>query len=141
MTATQVFLRFLKEYGYYQKALPHIFALADYFHVEKKSFGKVKEMHGDAVSVIDNILKKRHYSLSCIINLLSYNTSMFNGHDRWERVHRMTIDFNKFLMTNVKGNYRKCMIGDSMPEIDVFGCRNGYHSLNFKYKDDTCNQH
>lgn len=141
MTATQVFLRFLKENGYYKKTIPYIFLLANFYNVKKKSFGKVREMCGDTTSIVDNILKNRHSSLSHIVFLLGYYTDMFKGYNRWEAINSMASEFNKFLKTNVKGNYRKCMIEDTMPEIDVFGGRNGYHSLNFTYKDDTCNQH
>ena len=139
MTATQVYIRFLKEIGYYSKIKPYIIEAAMKCGVYNEDYEILKNEHGDRQLIVDRLLKKCKYSLFNLNYALSYSHGFaISG------CFRLTDKkWKEYLRKNINGNYFKVMIPDNELEIafhnDIWGrgkYRNGYHSLDFTLKDN-----
>ena len=139
MTATQVFIRFLKEIGYYSKIKPYIIEAAMKRGVYDEDYEILKNKYGDSQLIVDRLLKNCRYSLSNLSYALIYSRGFAtSGCFRF-----IDKKWRAYLRKNINGNYFKVMIPDNELEIafhnDIWGrakYRNGYHSLDFTLKDN-----
>ena len=145
MTATQVFIRFLKEQGVYnihfrraiKVALINVFKRND----AENSFKSFSDKSRISCA-IDIILKGYGSNLSNVLYYICIPTEVIRAKPK------LHSEFQKFLKDNVKGGYRKRFISDLRPEkekvYNLWGysgkgvvVRNGYHKIDFEFKEKS----
>ena len=141
MTATQVFIRFLKEQGVYNICYRRMIkiALKNVLkrHDVENSFKSFSDKNRVSCA-IDIILKGYGVCLEDLLYYLCVPPEVIRIRPR------LYSEFHKFLKANVKGNYRKRFISDLRPETEKVRyngktgvLRNGYHKIDFEFKEKS----
>ena len=133
MTATKVFIRFLKEEGYHRYAeeiaVRNIEMCSRRSDMRKENFSKIKKENFKK-NFVEIVLKSYRQSLSAIFYYIILPNNIAD-----ERT-KLCAKFWNFLKNNINGNYLKQMIPNFIEEKDAYRYRNGYHELEFSLKKE-----
>lgn len=130
MTATELFIRFLKDNGFYTFIKPFI---GETYRKCFKLGYNTEETIGGSEDMVSAILRAKTASLKDIVFLIYNEGGYVNGVNKFGYRNYLKIDgkFQIFLKERVNKNYLKLFIRYNENELDFRKCRNGYHNLQF----------
>ena len=128
LTATQVFLRALKETG-------------EYNHVMKVVRGNNKRsdhiwynwkpIHIGSRTFVEDLMRENNFNLLFAIDYISLGLEFPY---QYEQFMETTKKIHKWIILNVNGNYLKRLVKYEIPEFED-GSRRGYHELKFTWRE------
>ena len=128
LTATQVFLRALKETGEYNHVMK---VVRDNNNCSEHIDHWWKPINVCSRTCVEDLMRKRGFNLLFVIDYISLGLD--NIYD-YEQFAKTTKKIHKWIIKNVKGNYLKRLVNYEIPEIND-GYRAGYHELKFTWRD------
>ena len=124
LTATQVFLRALKETGEYN----HVMKVVRDKNKRSDHIGyNWKPNNIDSRTFVENLMREMNCNLLFVIEYISLGL-------QYEQFMETTKKIHKWIMKNVKGNYLKRLLKHEIPEF-YNGSRRGYHEIEFSWRD------
>lgn len=128
LTATQVFLRALKETGEYN----HVMKVVRDINNCSQHIGYCwKPINVDSRTCVEDLMRERHFDLLFVIDYISLGLDNIHDYDQFAKT---TKKIHKWIMTNVNGNYLKRLLKYEIPEFEN-GSRQGYHELKFTWRE------
>ena len=128
LTATQVFLRALKETGEYN----HVMKVIRDNNKRSEHIGyNWKSINIDSRTFVEDLMREMNSSLLFVIDYMSLG---FEFPYQYEQFMETTKKIHKWIVKNVKGNYLKRLVKYEIPEVED-GSRWGYHELKFTWSE------
>ena len=128
LTATQVFLRALKETGEYNHVMR---VVRDNNKCSEHMGYNWKPINIDSRTFVEDLMREMNFNLLFVIDYISLG---FEFPYQYEQFAKTTKKIHKWIIKNVKGNYLKRLVNYEIPEI-YDGYRAGYHELKFTWRD------
>ena len=113
LTATQVFLRALKETGEYNRV--------------KNMEARWKPFNVNSSTFVEDLMRENNFNLLFAIDYISLGLE-------FDQFMKTTKKIHKWIMTNVNGNYLKRLLKYEIPEFSN-GSRRGYHEIEFTWRE------
>ena len=130
LTATQVFLRALKETGEYN----HVMKVIREINNCSQHIGYWwKPINVGSRTCVEDLMREMSCNLLFVIDYISLGLD--NIYD-YEEFTKTTKKIHKWIMKNVKGNYLKRLLKNEIPEFED-GSRRGYHDLEFTWREEN----
>lgn len=128
LTATQVFLRALKETGEYD----HVKNIVKYANNCSRHIASWwKPFNVNSRTFVEDLMREKNFNLLFVIDYISLGLEFTYEYDQFTKT---TKKIHKWIMTNVNGNYLKRLLKYEIPEFS-YGSRSGYHDLEFSWRD------
>ena len=128
LTATQVFLRALKETGEYN----HVMKVIRDNNKRSEHIGYFwKPINVGSRTCVEDLMRELNCSLLFVINHISLGFDSIYDYGQFMKTRKK---IHKWIMKNVKGNYLKRLVDYEIPEF-YNGSRSGYHNLEFSWRD------
>ena len=128
LTATQVFLRALKETGEYN----HVIKVVKYANNRSRHIGGWwKPFNVNSRTFVEDLMRENNFNLLFVIDYVSLGLEFPYEYDQFTKT---TKKIRKWIVLNVNGNYLKRLIKYDIPEFED-GSRRGYHELKFTWRD------
>lgn len=128
LTATQVFLRALKETGEYD----HVKKVVKYTNSCPRHVAYWwKPINVNSSTFVEDLMRENNFDLLFVIDYISLGLEFQYDYDQFTKT---TKKIHKWIMKNVKGNYLKRLIKYDIPEFED-GFRKGYHDLEFTWRE------
>ena len=128
LTATQVFLRALKETGEYN----HVMKVIRDNNKRSEHIGYCwKPINVGSRTCVEDLMRELNCSLLFVINHISLGFDSIYDYGQFMKTRKK---IHKWIMKNVKGNYLKRLVDYEIPEF-YNGSRSGYHNLEFSWRD------
>ncbi len=128
LTATQVFLRALKETGEYNHVMK---VVRDINNCSEHLGYRGKPINIGSRTFVEDLMREHNYNLLYVIDYISL---LLEFPYQYEQFMETTKKIHKWIMKNVKGNYLKRLLKHEIPEIND-GYRFGYHELKFTWRE------
>lgn len=128
LTATQVFLRALKETGEYNHVLK---VIRDINNCSEHIGYCWKPINIDSRTFAEDLMREHNCNLLFVIDYISLGLEFPY---QYEQFMETTKKIHKWIMKNVKGNYLKRLLKSEIPEFSN-GSRSGYHDLEFTWRE------
>lgn len=129
LTATQIFLRALKETGEYHNVINAI-------HTANKKKIHIgynwKKINFHSPTFVEDIMLSNYCNLLGVIDYIRLGFMYRNDYNNFQTT---TKKIHKWIIKNVNGNYLKRLVSKASSEIDWDGERLGYHDLKFSWKE------
>lgn len=125
LTATQVFLRALKETGEYNHVMN---VIRDNNNCSKHVGYSWKPINLHSRTFVDNLMRENNFNLLFVIGYILLRLNQY------EQFMETTKKINMWIKENVKGNYMKRLLKHEIPEFHN-GSRRGYHEIEFTWRD------
>lgn len=124
LTATQVFLRALKETGEYN----HVMKVIRDNNKRSEHIGYCwKPINVGSRTFVEDLMRENNFNLLFAIDYISLGLE-------YDEFTKTTKKIHKWIRTNVNGNYLKRLLKNEIPEFSN-GSRRGYHELEFTWRD------
>lgn len=124
LTATQVFLRALKETGEYN----HVMKVVRGNNKRSDHIGyNWKPIHIGSRTFVEDLMRENNFNLLFTIDYISLGLE-------FDQFMKTTKKIHKWIMTNVNGNYLKRLLKYEIPEFSN-GSRRGYHEIEFTWRE------
>ena len=128
LTATQVFLRALKETGEYD----HVKKIVKYVNNCSRHIGAWwKPFNVNSRTFVEDLMRENNFNLLFVIDYISLGLEFPY---QYEQFTKTTKKIRKWIVLNVNGNYLKRLIKYDIPEFED-GSRRGYHELKFTWRE------
>jgi hypothetical protein len=128
LTATQVFLRALKETGEYN----HVMNVVRGNNKRSEHIGyNWKPINIDSRTFVEDLMREMNCNLLFVIDYISLGLEFPY---QYEQFMETTKKIHKWIMKNVKGNYLKRLVKYEIPEVED-GSRRGHHDLKFTWRE------
>jgi hypothetical protein len=128
LTATQVFLRALKETGEYD----HVKKVIKYANNCSRHIGGWwKPINVNSRTFVEDLMRENNFNLLFAIEYISLGLEFTND---FKHFTKTTKKIHKWIMTNVNGNYLKRLLKNEIPEFSN-GSRRGHHDLKFTWRE------
>ena len=128
LTATQVFLRALKETGEYNHVMN---VVRDNNNCSEHIGYCWKPINVGSRTCVEDLMRENNCNLLFVIDYISLGIdSIFD----YEQFMKTTKKVHKWIIKNVKGNYLKRLLKHEIPEF-YNGFRRGYHEIEFTWRD------
>ena len=130
LTATQVFLRALKETGEYD----HVKKVIKYANNCSRHLGFCwKPINVNSRTFVDDIMRENNFNLLLVIDYISLGLEFPYEYDQFTKT---TKKIHKWIVLNVNGNYLKRLLKHEIPEF-YNGYRRGYHEIEFTWREEN----
>lgn len=130
LTATQVFLRALKETGEYNHVMK---VVRDINNCSKHLGYRGKPINIGSRTFVEDLMREHNYNLLYVIDYLSL---WLEFPYQYEQFMETTKKIHKWIMKNVKGNYLKRLVSYESSEF-YNGSRTGYDELEFTWREEN----
>lgn len=128
LTATQVFLRALKETGEYD----HVKNIVKYANnCSRHIVSWWKPFDVNSRTFVEDLMREKNFNLLFVIDYISLGLEFPY---QYEQFRETTKKIHKWIVLNVNGNYLKRLVKYEIPEVED-GSRWGYHELEFTWRD------
>lgn len=128
LTATQVFLRALKETGEYN----HVKKAIKYANNCSRHLGFCwKPINVNSRTFVDDIMREKNFNLLFVIDYISLGLEFPYEYGQFTKT---TKKIHKWIVLNVNGNYLKRLLKHEIPEF-YNGSRRGYHEIEFTWRE------
>ena len=124
LTATQVFLRALKETGEYNHVIK---VVRDNNKCSEHMGYNWKPINIDSRTFVEDLMRENNFNLLFAIDYISLGLE-------FDQFMKTTKKIHKWIMTNVNGNYLKRLLKYEIPEFSN-GSRRGYHEIEFTWRE------
>ena len=128
LTATQVFLRALKETGEYNHVMR---VVRDNNKCLEHMAYNWKPINIDSRTFVEDLMREMNSNLLFVIDYISLG---FDSIYDYGQFMETTKKIHKWIIKNVKGNYLKCLASYESSEF-YNGSRMGYHELEFTWRE------
>ena len=128
LTATQVFLRALKETGEYDHVMK---VVRDINNCWEHLGYRGKPINIGSRTFVEDLMREHNYNLLYVIDYISL---LLEFPYQYEQFMETTKKIHKWIMKNVKGNYLKRLVSYESSEF-YNGSRTGYHEIEFTWRD------
>lgn len=128
LTATQVFLRALKETGEYD----HVKKIVKYVNNRSRHIGaRWKPFNVNSCTFVEDLMREHNFNLLFVIDYISLGLDFPY---KYYQFTKTTKKIHKWIVLNVDGNYLKRLVKYDIPEFEN-GSRRGYHELKFTWRE------
>ena len=128
LTATQVFLRALKETGEYD----HVKKVIKYANNCSRHLDFCwKSINVNSSTFVEDLMRENNFNLLFVIDYISLGLEFPYEYDQFTKT---TKKIHKWIVLNVNGNYLKRLLKNEIPEFSN-GSRIGYHEIEFSWRD------
>lgn len=128
LTATQVFLRALKETGEYD----HVKKVIKYANNCSRHLGYCwKPINVNSPTFVEDIMREHNFNLLFVIDHISLGLEFTNEFEHFTKTRKK---IHKWIVLNVNGNYLKRLVRHETSEF-YNGSRRGYNEIEFTWRD------
>ena len=128
LTATQVFLRALKETDEYE----HVKKVIKYTNNCSRHIAYWwKPININSSTFVEDLMRELNCNLLFVINHISLGFDSIYDYGQFMKTRKK---IHKWIIKNVKGNYLKCLVSYESSEF-YNGSRMGYYELEFTWRD------
>lgn len=128
LTATQVFLRALKETGEYN----HVKKVIKYTNnCSRHIVSWWKPFDVNSRTFVEDLMREKNFNLLFVIDYISLGLKFTTEYVHFTKTRKK---IHKWIVLNVDGNYLKRLVKYDIPEFEN-GSRMGYHELEFTWRD------
>ena len=128
LTATQVFLRALKETGEYD----HVKKIVKYANNCSRHIGAWwKPFNVNSRTFVEDLMREHNFNLLFVIDYISLGLDFPYEYYQFTKTAKK---IHKWIILNVDGNYLKRLVKYDMPEF-CNGSRRGYHEIEFTWRE------
>ena len=128
LTATQVFLRALKETGEYD----HVKKVIKYANNCSRHLGySWKPINVNSCTFVEDLMRENNFNLLFVIDYISLGLVFPYEYSQFTKTRKK---IHKWIVLNVNGNYLKRLLVHEIPEF-YNGSRRGYHEIEFTWRD------
>lgn len=128
LTATQVFLRALKETGEYN----YVMKVIRDNNKRSEHIGYFwKPINVGSRTCVEDLMRELNCNLLFVINHISLGFDSIYDYGQFMKTRKK---IHKWIIKNVKGNYLKCLVSYESSEF-YNGSRRGYHEIEFSWRD------
>lgn len=130
LTATQVFLRALKETGEYD----HVKKVIKYTNNCSRHIANWwKPININSSTFVEDIMREHNFDLLFVIDYISLGLEFTTDYGHFTKTRKK---IHKWIVLNVDGNYLKRLVKYDIPEFEN-GSRRGYHELKFTWREEN----
>ena len=130
LTATQVFLRALKETGEYD----HVKKVIKYANnCSRHIVSWWKPFNVNSRTFVEDLMRENNFNLLFVIDYISLGLKFTSEYVHFTKTRKK---IHKWIALNVNGNYLKRLVKYDIPEFEN-GSRRGYHELKFTWREEN----